>query len=356
MKNGKIELLRFYFCMSVFLFHIATDFPDKSIMLTENITFWREGRFGVEFFFLVSGYLAASSIFKTLNTTNDLAKDTGRYIVRKIKGILPYHILIILLTLIYRVVCLEQEFIVTFVQALPNIFFLQMSGLPGKNLINVEWYISSMLLALCILYPICKKYYSFFIRIIAPIAGYLIIGFLIRRIGYLGNPKTFLYFTYSGNLQAMGEICLGMFSFEVVRCIKESKSFMVPKWGLSLIELACYVLVFYYMMTDTFSNEYSGTMCFVLCTAIALSFSELTWGCKFFNNKICYFLGKFSLPLYLSQNLVRVIVNNYLGSYRFRYILLGELLLSFILSLILLFIVERFSSFMGTKQRIKANR
>ena len=229
-----------------------------------------------------------------------------------------------------------------------------MSGLPGKNLINVEWYIASMLLALCILYPLCKKYYSFFIRIIAPVTSYIIIGYLIREIGYLGKPKAFLGFTYAGNIRAVGILCLGMFCFEIIRCAKNNVIVVLPKWILSLIELSCYGLVFYYMIADTFPKEYGGTMVYILCVAVGLSFSELTWGNKFFNNRFFYFLGELSLPVFLSQNLVRSIIKRYFSDYQFRYILLGELILSLVLSLILMFMVRQISKFMNNKKKVIA--
>jgi len=36
-------------------------------MITENISFFRERRLGVDFFFSVSGYLAAVSIYKQVD-------------------------------------------------------------------------------------------------------------------------------------------------------------------------------------------------------------------------------------------------------------------------------------------------
>ena len=339
-KNGKIEFLRFVFTMSVFLFHVGRDFAKRNIMISENISFFGEGRIGVDFFFLVSGYLAAASIYKNINQECNLAEDTGRFMIRKIKGVWPYHILVIIATLLFRALFSSKSLLVTMIEGLPNIFFLQMSGLPGKNLINVEWYISSMLLALCILYPICKKYYLFFTRIIAPITGYLIIGYLIREVGCLGSPKKFLGFTYAGNIRAVGVICLGMFAFEMIRIIKESETLRQKRLLFTIVEIIGYALVGYYMMGTELSAKFGGTMLFVLTVAVAISFSELSYGSKLFNNKFCYMLGKITLPLYMLQNLVRTIVKSGMSQFGFKEIVLAELLLAGVSSIILIVIVE----------------
>lgn len=271
--------------------------------------------------------------------------------IRKIQGIWTYHIVAIIITLIYRALFSSKSLLLTIIEGLPNIFFLQMSGLPGKNLINVEWYISSMLLALCILYPICKKNYLFFTRIAAPITGYIIIGYLIRELGCMGTPKKFLGFTYAGNIRVVGVICLGMFAFEVIRMIKESEVLRQKKMLFTIIEIVGYGLVVYYMMGTDLTKEYGGTMVFVLVVAVAISFSELSYGSKLFNNKFCYWLGKITLPLYLLQNLVRTIVKGNMSQFRFRNIVLAEVLLSVIFAVCLILVVEAYNKYKANHRK-----
>ncbi len=51
-RNGKIELMRFVFCISILLYHINSDLWDGKKLLSDNISFFAHGRTGVEFFFL----------------------------------------------------------------------------------------------------------------------------------------------------------------------------------------------------------------------------------------------------------------------------------------------------------------
>ena len=61
-RNGKIELMRFVFCMCVLFFHFNGDFWRGGKMLTEHISFFASGYYGVEYFFPLSGFLTAKSV------------------------------------------------------------------------------------------------------------------------------------------------------------------------------------------------------------------------------------------------------------------------------------------------------
>ena len=75
-RNGKIELLRFIFCMGVLFFHI-----DKYLLNAPvynlgpiRLSFFHHGAMGVEFFFLVSGFFMARSVYRQLSAGSiDLA-------------------------------------------------------------------------------------------------------------------------------------------------------------------------------------------------------------------------------------------------------------------------------------------
>ena len=57
-RNGKIDLLRFVFCIGVILHHIELILGEDS-PVRGYFTLGRQGYIGVEFFFLVSGWLLA---------------------------------------------------------------------------------------------------------------------------------------------------------------------------------------------------------------------------------------------------------------------------------------------------------
>ena len=69
-RNNSIELLRFLFTAIIIFFHVNLDLwdQDKVIAVIRGVpvTFFMHGNLGVEFFFLVTGYLLARSVHKKI--------------------------------------------------------------------------------------------------------------------------------------------------------------------------------------------------------------------------------------------------------------------------------------------------
>lgn len=62
-KNGKVELLRFFFCIAVLLFHEQKYIlGEASLEHGVHFALFPHGSIGVEFFFVLSGVLMAKSI------------------------------------------------------------------------------------------------------------------------------------------------------------------------------------------------------------------------------------------------------------------------------------------------------
>ena len=77
-KNGRVEFLRFIFALAILFFHIHKSFAGDDVIELGNtgLNFFARGYIGVEFFFLVSGYLLAASNCQWL-AGNGRAPDAG---------------------------------------------------------------------------------------------------------------------------------------------------------------------------------------------------------------------------------------------------------------------------------------
>ena len=66
-KNGSVEFLRFLFTSIIIFFHINLDLWDQKKVIAvigdAPVTFFNHGNIGVEFFFLVTGWLMAKTIY-----------------------------------------------------------------------------------------------------------------------------------------------------------------------------------------------------------------------------------------------------------------------------------------------------
>lgn len=170
-----------------------------------------------------------------------------------------------------------------------------------------------MLISLLILYPLCKKNYDIFTRVVAPIVGIFIVGYLCAKFGYLSGASEWGVFMSKVQLRGIAEICIGAFVFEISRFISKysfSKIFCVI---LSVIEYGCYVGVLIFSCLQI-SIKYEAYALYALAVAVCLSFSGITYGGKLFQNRAFMFLGKLSLSIYLMQTCIRLLVQHFCGN------------------------------------------
>lgn len=312
-RNGKIEFFRFVFCMCIIFFHLNLTYFDLEYEIGDYLSFFKHGRIGVEFFFIVTGYLFARSCYKSRNTKLPLGKDTVQFVFHKWYAIFPYHVIAFIVTYITIVIVRQLSFsegLVRLIDGLPNFFLIQRTGIYANNIIGVEWYVSVMILSLFILYPICKKNYDLFTRVLAPLCGVFLIGYLCEKYGYLSGASIWDGVVSKAQLRGLAEICLGAFIFEVSRFIARYSYSKILRILLTCIEYGCYAAVLLFTCSQV-SVKYEAYALYALLVAVCLSFSEVTYGQRLFQNKVCMFLGKISLPVYLAQNAVRLAVEYY---------------------------------------------
>lgn len=319
-KNGLIELMRFLFASTVILFHIAIDIKRRKAVLLNlgwfgKLTLARNGNACVEFFFLLSGLFMAKSIYDSLQKKDSqipLGEETVLFIWNKAKRILAYYLPITLLAFLVRII-LKQKF--TFwelINYLPSFIFLQRTGISAKNFIGVAWYLSSMLIAMAIIYPICKKHYNMFTMVYGPLLGILLIGFLIKETGSLGKVTKWMGFTYKSNLRALAGVSLGTACYEIGRRLQQIEFKTSARVKFTLLGFIAYIIPFLYFYSNI-SGKSAGIIVLFQCVAIAITYGEAGILCHkgVFQKKLFYYLGRISLPMYLFQNIFRQLSNKY---------------------------------------------
>lgn len=337
-RNGKIEFFRFIFCMTIIFFHLNLTYFDLEYQIGENFSFFKHGRIGVEFFFIVTGYLFARSCYQTRESKIPLGKDTIQFVFHKWFALFPFHVIAFAITFITIVIVRQLSFtesIARLIKGMPNFFLIQRTGIYAENIIGVEWYVSVMLLSLFILYPVCKRNYDVFTRILAPLTGVFLVGYLSEKYGYLSGASLWDGIISKAQLRGLAEICLGAFAFEVSRFIGRYVFSKFQRFILSCIEYGCYLAVLIFTCSQV-GVKYEPYALYMLAVAVCLSFSGVTYGQNLFQNRVCLILGKMSLPVYLSQNAVRLAVEHYCKdtlpvSIQFLIILVGVFSLSVII-------------------------
>lgn len=303
-KNGKIELLRFLFSIYILCFHIQKEILGAAVYKNDiHFAFFPFGSMGVEFFFIVSGFLMAASVSlaREQQSQRSLGSDTLHFIKNKFVSLLPMRLIVFVLLFAGTVLCNSWN-IVTIIKKLlaniPGFFLVQMSGLGGMYINDIEWYLSAMLLGMFILYPLLRKRFDAVSRVVAPLAAVLILGYMYQNFGRLTGVKIWTGFAYLSTLRALAELCLGIFGFTLCQYLKRLKPSTPRKLAFTFLEAFCWIVVFT-MMLLTLPRKYEFYILIFIAVGVICSFSGLSYGAQRFDKKLCFVLGKMSLPIYL---------------------------------------------------------
>lgn len=240
-RNEIIDVLRLFFSVGIILLHWGQWNGDEKLFVPC-------GYIGVSFFYIVSGYLLAQKvyIFEQYNCErNGIGKETVNYIVQKIKRILPYYIITLIMSFIsvsYFTYSSKEQLLYNLGCYISEILMLQMTGFPTYAIIGTEWYLSALIISLLIVYPLVRKNRQFYSYIISPLIGIMGLGWIGRRYGNFASPASWTGICFEGVLRAVALISLGVAAFEICRLIKEKHQNLSVQ--LTLVEVIVWVSVF----------------------------------------------------------------------------------------------------------------
>ena len=303
-RNGRIEILRFVFAFIVLLHH-------SRYLLGDDNCYFLGGSLGVEFFFIVSGYLMMNTVdrivssknYNTIPVDKNLANETASFIKKKVQAILPQFPIAWFIGLLF-VIILNHMTIVDafeeFKQDFWELSLLKMTGIYYGGLDGVMWYISSMLICMTILYPLLRKFPHMMRKIWCPFLALMFLGMMCILDGHPRNPTKIYSFIYKGNIRAFAEICIGIWSYDIVRKIKNVNWSKLAGCIFEILQLAGYAMAIIYMYSDKpGKDDYFFLM--VLSISVILSFAQVGILSDAFNNRFSMILGRFSAALYFSH-------------------------------------------------------
>lgn len=241
-----------------------------------------------------------ASLYKA-KTFGHSCQSTFSFVFRKVKSFYPELLISILLTIVVHLITGdydEKYYLRPAETIINNVLLLKMSGLcqSPSDLNGPTWFLSSMILAIFVVYPLLRKFGANGCLFVLSIS---ICGFLCAYHGSLTGVYDWIGFTYEGNIRAVGEILLGAFAFSVVQTIKRVE-ILLP--GRMLVCVVRYVMlgVMLYVARDT-ETDFQWLSLLAAWGIIVIAFSCIGIDSFVFNNRLCLFLGKLSLPLYLSH-------------------------------------------------------
>lgn len=332
--NGIISIWKFLFSLMIVIFHGAI------FKNSHGIKLFNLGYIAVEFFFIVSGYLLAKKALNNTNDTKEIGKETLNYIVKKIKGFLPYVLISITLYIIiiniYTKVSLFDN-----INVIYNYSLLTMSGIKVRLFNGPIWYISAMLISMTILYPVLRKYKYNYVYIICPLIVIIGLGWMNNQYGTVKTPMEFVGIFYKGLIRGFIELNLGIITYVISERIKSLSFTNFGKLLLTVVQLGCLASPF---VISTFcTQKYDFLSITFMAIGITLAFTEKSLDYNICNNKLFFYLERLSLSLYMFHSSIKIIISNsnLLKNLSYTQNMIIYLTITFIVSIIMMAFIDR---------------
>ncbi len=307
-QNHELSLAKFIFAILIVVIHT------KSYATKLGVEpFFSAGWSGTEFFFIVSGYLMAISARKFEG--QPIGKSTFDFVMRKIKSIYPFYIIGLIISfaaiqLVFITSNTDRSIFEDIMLSLNELLLLQGSGIKFELFYNgPTWYISAMIIAMMVLFPILVKFRDWYVNIGGLTISVFVYAFISQNVVTFNGTTTWIHFTTLGILRAVAGLSLGVFLFGLVDKIKQ-RDFTLKAGGrvlLFLSEIGAGVILFYIMKNLTKLKgkyQFDFIMIVIITYICFVIFSELTQINNILPAKLCAFLGKISLPVYLLHRAV----------------------------------------------------
>ncbi len=315
--NGAIDFWKFIFCLVILIFHVGEAFGQ------DDYPFYL-GMYAVEFFFVISGYLMCISASKKAeHADTSLGRETLGFVLHKVKAILPPYLLAFLVAWINwfnftGMDLLNEEgfkgFALTNLDMLPDLLLVYMAGYDGTVVIRITWYISAMLIAMLILYPMLRRFGDMFMMVIAPLLVFFFCGYLANTTSYNGIMEYEIFMTH-GVMRAIIGLCLGCMVYCFSESIKRKKPSAVSRFLLSIAEFGGYFIILFLMNEGEEQSVYIILIFLFFTVSVTASRQAATSG--LFDNRLSKFLGHISLYIYLFQSPARVIIREFHPDYTY---------------------------------------
>ena len=229
-KNSSIEMMRFFIIMCVVIHHYNS-----------NIT--PAGYLGVDFFFLLSGFLLMQHYSSKQSIFENAAIAAFNYTKGRYFRLIPYYLLAFVVCILVNI-CLGEPMSLSYVFE-NNIWELLMVdgfGMSNGTMIATGWYCSALIVAGFLVYFLLSKYRETYLYFIAPVCFFVILTWMYQNIGHLNRWTQIDTFTWTGTLRGFAELGLGCVCYKIYSMLKRKKN--NPSVN-TVIELVCLSYIAY---------------------------------------------------------------------------------------------------------------
>lgn len=309
--NPEIDLLKFIFSIIIVLYHTK----NLTAISSADITILPYGFTGVEFFFIISGYLMVKSSKKFEG--KPIGRSTADFLINKIKSFYPYFIFSFIIAFIVRQFSFfvdKDQSLVAFLKgsvlSINELLLLHNTGVDFGTIYNgPTWYLSAMILGMAIIFPVLLKHKNWFVNLGSLVVPILIYAFSSQEKGTLNSLGWSGFLNY-GILRAIAGLGLGCFIGAMIDRLQENnitlrRFFKIALW---LVEAGLFGLLIVIMQFEG-KNKFDYIAVIVTFFICFIMLSGLTGVQNVLPGKICSLLGRFSLVIYLNHRYVAFLIN-----------------------------------------------
>lgn len=298
-RNGSLDFWKFIFAIVIVISH------GKNFANGENILFLG-GSIGVEFFFIVSGVLMANSMNRNVNAGvegESLGRETFGFMKKKISGLLPN---IYLAWVIAFFVGHIGEFSIKVilkdgVGSIGELLFLIESGFRGYTANTVCWYISAMLIAMLILYPMMRKFKDTYFYILAPLIVIFLFGYTYQSWSSLRVPHAWMGYCYKSIIRAIMGLMIGSLCWKISESMRKINFTKTAQCFWMIIEWGGYGAVLLWSWNHG-GGKRDWLLVLLMAVSILCTFSRVSITDYLFSrHKLFSWLGEYSFSLFLGH-------------------------------------------------------
>ena len=174
---------------------------------------------------------------------------------------------------------------------------LNLGSMGDNALLHVvggSWFLSALLIASLLIYPLLYAKRNLFVNVIAPIVFVLTLGYFAINYEHLS------FIDNEGILRAICEMCLGIISYNIYDKFKHINCTIFLQAILTVVELGCYISVIAYYWNHSHS-QYDFIAILLLAIGITISYSAKSLTHYIFKGSFFNYLGKLSLGIYVTH-------------------------------------------------------
>lgn len=285
-RVSSVELLRFVIIMSVVVHHYCELSPN--------------GYLGVDFFFVLSGFLLMANYKKHYHSGCNAVVQAVAYMKSRYLKIIPFYLLAFILSVILSVLMNTKWNIGIFVKnAVWELLMLEGFGITQNLFVGPGWYCSSMLIAGFLIYFFLGKNSKIYIFIIAPVSLMVVFTYMANNFGNLNRWLQVDTFISTGTLRGFAEMGLGCMCYRAFDYAKDKIRNRMKVWS-SIVELMCISFILYVMFHKN-TQGYDFVCVLAMAVLIISLFCANSYFSSLLSNPISSYLGKISISIYLNH-------------------------------------------------------